>query len=207
MISLKETSKRFLPFGGPRRISIVGENADADRDRRWAKWIGRMGNGDLQALSAFYDESSPVIFSLVLRILNDRNSAENLLVEIYDLARKEASKFDSRRQSALDWLISRAQNQATQYLRWMAPVVDAPVDVFKHKRQLASLALARLSVEERDILEMTYLGGLNASQIADSSGVSTAYVTEQIVLAMRKLRAGGARVSDMPGRRANAGSF
>src|SRR5687767_2826709 len=94
------------------KVSVVGQDADADRDRRWAILIERMARGDIDALSTLYDESSTVIFGLVLEILHERQIAEDVLVEIYDQARREALTFDERRQAPIDWLITLARNAA-----------------------------------------------------------------------------------------------
>jgi hypothetical protein len=132
-------------------ISVVGQDADADRDRRWSLWVARMAKGDLDALSFLYDESSTVIFSLVLEILHDRESAEDTLVKIYDHARATASAFDARQQTVLDWLIALARKFAIERLRLKNPPPSSSAmrDLFKHKRHLANIALAMLSDEER----------------------------------------------------------
>jgi RNA polymerase sigma-70 factor (ECF subfamily) len=191
MIKLRANSNRFFRFGGTRAVSIVGQDVEDGRDRRWALWIERMGKGDVQALSALYDESSSVIFSLVLGITHDREAAEETLVAIYDHVRHEAARFDARRQKAIDWLITVARNFATDRRRTRPTQSSNTVqDQFGKKRQVANLALARLSDEQRSILEMTYLGGLTAGEVADVLELSTEYVKEQIVIAMEKLKTG-----------------
>ena len=180
----------MIHFGPPNPGSIAGKDADADRDARWAAWIARMAKGDLHALSYLYDETSSAIFGLVFRIVNDRQAAESLLVEIYDRALREARTFKSKGQTALNWLIVWARNLAFDHLRRSAPA-KSPADLFKHKSQLTNLALARLSKEERDILEMTYLDGLTVRDVAVVLEVTPEYVKQQIVVAMKKLRAAG----------------
>src|ERR1051326_6676029 len=93
-----------------RAVSVTQQDVDADRDRRWAAWIKRIADGDLEALSELYDESSNVIFGLVSAILPNRQAAEDALVEIYDVVRRQATKFDPRRLPPLDWLITLARN-------------------------------------------------------------------------------------------------
>ena len=171
----------MIRFGPPNPRSVVIKDADADRDARWAAWIERMAKGDLHALSSLYDESSSAIFGLVMRIVNNRETAESLLVEIYDRALSEARTFKSKGQTALTWLIVRARN-AAEHLRRSAPT---------------NLAVARLSKEERDILEMTYLDGLTIRDVAAVLEVTTEHVKQQIVAAMKKLRGAPQRRRDL----------
>ena len=179
----------MIHFGPPNPGSIAGKDADADRDARWAACIARMANGDLHALSYLYDETSSAIFGLVFRIVNDRQAAESLLVEIYDRALREARTFKSKGQTALNWLIVWARNLAVDHLRRSAPA-KSPANLFKQS-QLTNLALTRLSKEERDILEMTYLDGLTVRDVAVVLEVTPEYVKQEIVVAMKKLRAAG----------------
>src|SRR4029453_17794639 len=169
-------------------IAVVGHNADADRDRRWSLWVARIAKGDLDCLSFLYDESSTVIFTLILEILHDREAAEDTLAKIYDHARSTASTFDARRQTALDWLIALARKFAIERLRLNNPPPSSTAmrDMFKQRRHLASIALAVLSEEQRPILEMTYMGGLPPAEGGDLLNVSPQYVTKQIVQGIRK---------------------
>ena len=179
----------MIRFGRPNPGSVAGKDADADRDARWAAWIERMAKGDLHALSSLYDESSAAIFRLVLRIVNDREAAESLLVEIYDRALREARTFKSKGQTALNWLIVRARNITADHLR-RRPPANSTANLFMRKAQSPNLALARLSREEREILEMTYLDGLTLRDVAGVLEVTPEHVKQQIVAAMKKLRAG-----------------
>src|SRR4051812_48346650 len=117
MIKLREKSNRIFQFGRTRAVPVVAKNAEDDRDSRWQGWIERIARGDVYALSALFDESSTVIFGLVREILRDREAAEDALVEIYDHVRREASRFDARRETTLEWLITLARNFAVDRLR------------------------------------------------------------------------------------------
>ena len=166
------------------KIIDTHQPAEAERDRRWAGWIRRMAKGDTEALAALYDESATMLFGLVLQILSSRQRAEDTLLDIYNHARQNARKFDPRKQTALDWLIALSRDLAIERLRSVSSIADT----FNQKRDLANLALAELSEEQRCILEMTYLGGLTADEVAAQLAASRAYVTKQIVFGLKKLK-------------------
>jgi RNA polymerase sigma-70 factor (ECF subfamily) len=170
-------------------VSFLQQDPAGERDRRWAGWIARMSHGDMEALSAFYDETSKVIFGLVRDILPDRDAAEDALVEIYDQARRRAASFDPRRNAPLEWLIHLARNLAVHRLRHLpSSRITLSVEAFRRERLIAALAVARLSDDERSILEMTYLEGLTADEVARVMNVSREQVAAQVVSAMKQLR-------------------
>jgi RNA polymerase sigma-70 factor (ECF subfamily) len=147
-----------------------------------------MAQGDVQALSFLYDESSALLFGLVLRILRDHKAAEEALVEIYERIRCEAAGFDGRDQKPSVWLINLARNFAVARLRRNRASTSRAPDIFKHRHHADDIAVHGLPNVQRSILEMTYLDGFTAGDVAASLDVSTEYVKGQIVLALRQLR-------------------
>lgn len=186
MIKLGERIRHFF---------VRQQDVDSDRDGRHAAWIQRMAAGDMDALSALYDETSPVLFGFARQILHERESAEEALVEIYECARREASRFEPGRMSPIDWLVTVARTVAVTRRQTAKSTPSPP---FKHKRQIANAAVARLSDEQHAILDMTYLGGFTAGEVANVLELPVNYVKEQIVLAMQKLRAGSRRPALLP---------
>jgi len=179
---------RFVRPGNTRPVGALEENSERDREVRWAIWLRTMAHGDLQALSSLYDESSALVFGLVLRILGDRTAAEKALVAIYERVRCEAAGFDGRDQKPSVWLINLARNLAVDRLRRNGASANPAPDIFKHRHETDDSVVQRLPKEQRSILAMTYLDGFTAGDVADSLDVSTEYVKGQIVLALRKLR-------------------
>jgi len=147
-----------------------------------------MAHGDLHALSSLYDESSALVFGLILRILGDRTAAEKALVAIYEQVRCEAAGFDGRDQKPSVWLINLARNLAVDRLRRNGASASPALDIFKHRHETDDIVVQRLPKEQRSILAMTYLDGFTAGDVAASLNVSTDYVKGQIVLALRKLK-------------------
>jgi RNA polymerase sigma-70 factor (ECF subfamily) len=169
----------------------VADDTDAERNGRWANWIRLIGKGDIEALGALYDESSPVLFGLVLRILEDRQLAEEALFNVYTHVREQAARFDPRDQPALEWLIAITRRLAMEQVdRSSIPLqLNFPErDPFREKRRLANLALEQLPEEQRCVLEMIYMGGLNVIEAADLLQRSREYVARQIVFGMKTLR-------------------
>lgn len=167
-----------------------GEQADLERNRRWAGLIRRLGGGDIDALAALYDESSTIVFGLVYRILQDRPLAEDTLIDVYNHTRRNAGKFDPRKQSVLDWLLAIARQLAVDRLRRrdIQEGLKTVGNASRYKRDFADSTVAQLSEGQRSILEMTYFGGLSAEEAAGVLGMSREDVAREIAFGVQKLR-------------------
>src|SRR5260221_2583723 len=97
--------------------SGAGEEDEANRNRRWSAWIQRAGKGDVDAFGALYDESSMVIFPMVLQILQDRQLAEDTLFHLFNHVREQAAQFETSKQDALDWLMALGRDFAVERMR------------------------------------------------------------------------------------------
>lgn len=155
---------------------------ETDEARRWKCWIMRIGEGDTNALAALYDESSTIVFSLLLHILRDRQAADKMLIEVYHHVRQEADEFVRCGQTPFAWLITLARNLAVRHRSHKPHQIESPVFNF---------ALGQLTKEQRLIIEMTYFGGLTAPEVADILGHPLEYVVRQICQAVNKLKESG----------------
>jgi RNA polymerase sigma-70 factor (ECF subfamily) len=79
--------------------------------------IARMAMGDRAALSALYAATSPKLFGIALRVLDDRAEAEDALQETYVKLWHNAGRYRSNGLSPMTWLITVARNHAIDRLR------------------------------------------------------------------------------------------
>jgi RNA polymerase sigma-70 factor (ECF subfamily) len=79
--------------------------------------IAALVAGETEALGALYDRHARVVFALLVRIVGDRGSAEDLLQEVFLRAWQQAHSFDETRGTARIWLHSIAHNLALNELR------------------------------------------------------------------------------------------
>jgi RNA polymerase sigma-70 factor, ECF subfamily len=73
--------------------------------------------GEVEALGALYDRHARVVFALLVRIVGDRDTAEDLLQEVFLRAWQHARVFDDTRGTVRVWLHSIAHNLALNELR------------------------------------------------------------------------------------------
>jgi RNA polymerase sigma-70 factor (ECF subfamily) len=91
--------------------------------------LGRAGEGDRGAFRLVYEATSAKLLGVCLRILSDRQLAEDVLQDTYLTVWKKASTFDATRASPITWLVTIARNRSIDRLRSAAPMRrSAPVE-------------------------------------------------------------------------------
>ena len=94
-----------------------------------APLMTQIAGGDRAALKELYDATSAKLFGVCLRILSDREEAEDVLQEVYVTVWRRADRFDQARASVMTWIATIARNRAIDRLRARGPFAKAePVD-------------------------------------------------------------------------------
>jgi RNA polymerase sigma-70 factor (ECF subfamily) len=166
--------------------------------------------GDIAALEVLYDRYSTLVFSVSLRVLYDRQLAEDVTQEVFLRLWRRPQSFDPNRGRLLSWLMSVTRNRAIDERRRLArrvhaedpadePLPDLRESDGRDDPQLAlALAELRWKVREamhclpeaqRQVIELGYFGGLSQTEIAERTGLPLGTVKTRVRLAMSKLRA------------------
>ena len=158
------------------------------------------------ALAELYDRYARLVFSLALKTLNDRASAEEVVQEVYAKVWRNAAAFSPDRGKFSSWLIGIAHHQCIDELRRrrVRPISepvdesaanefateDDPADAALHSLERARVlqALAQLPPEQRVVIEQAYFGGLTHQEIAERYGHPLGTVKTRLRLGMQKLK-------------------
>ena len=183
-----------------------------DRAEEDEQLIGRLATGDTTALDPLYDRYAGLVFALVLRILGDRQAAEDLLQEVFVRAWQRAGTYQQTRGRVTTWLLGIAHNLAIDEVRRQrrrpqgvaereADDADEPLlslpstdpDVADQawerlRRARISAALGQLPAAQRAIIELAYFEGYTQSEIAVRLGEPLGTVKTRTRLGLRKLR-------------------
>jgi RNA polymerase sigma-70 factor (ECF subfamily) len=186
----------------PTRDSMSPQAGDLD----WITVIRNVSLGDQAALSAFYDATHRIVFAVILRVLNDRASSEEVLLDVYTQVWRQAANYDTGRGSPLAWLMTIARSRAIDRLRsgWQEQHRSEPLDslgdarsggespeesaAFAEKRRIVRSALGEIPAQQRELIEMAFYSGLSHSEIAEKSGIPLGTVKTRIRLGMMKLK-------------------
>jgi len=176
------------------------------RDQDWAALIRRVADGDQSALTTLYDATSRFVFGLILRVVGDRATAEEVLLDVYTQAWRQAASYDEQRGAPLAWLMTIARTRGIDRLRSgryerhnkeplesmgdVTATTSSPEEdsVIAERRGLVHSALDALSTEQREVIELAYYSGLSHSEIALRLGQPLGTVKTRTRLGMMKLR-------------------
>ena len=87
--------------------------------------MGRIASGERDALRELYDATSAKLFAVCLRILSDREEAEDVLQDVYITIWRRADRFDAGRAGVMTWAATIARNQSIDRLRARGPLAYA----------------------------------------------------------------------------------
>jgi RNA polymerase sigma-70 factor (ECF subfamily) len=175
----------------------------------------RVAEHDGEALAELYDLYAPRVFGLCLRILNERQIAEDLLQEVFVRAWERAELFQQSRGSVGAWLMGIARNSCIDQLRRQQarpqlaeprddgatagglpfeealpdPQGDVPDRVAALERAaLVRRAMGRLNAEQQMVIELSYFRGLTRREIAQRLSWPEGTVHTRARLALQNLR-------------------
>ena len=89
-----------------------------------AALIGQIAGGDRAAFRTLYSAASAKLFGVALRILNDRQEAEDALQEVMTRIWLNARRYDAGRARGMTWAIAIARNHSIDRLRARGPKLD-----------------------------------------------------------------------------------
>jgi RNA polymerase sigma-70 factor (ECF subfamily) len=178
---------------------------------RDAELVGRVAHGDESALGQLYDRFGAVLYAVAFRVVGQRADAEEVVMEAFAQAWREAGRFDTGRGSVAAWLTVMARSRALDRVRSQArreritntaareapetaPAMSggfqAPGTALldEERARAVSTALAALSPPQRQAIELAYYEGLSQSEIAERLREPLGTIKTRVRLGMQKLR-------------------
>ena len=188
-------------------MQLAIDTAEAsERDQDLVSLVERVAAGDQAALATLYDATNRFIYSLILRVLGDMGSAEEVLIDVYTQLWRQAASYDANRGAPLAWMATIARSRAIDRLRsgWqdqhrkesLDVLGDAPANgaspeesaAASERQRFVREALNLLTPEQRRVIELAYYSGLSHSEIAEKLNQPLGTVKTRTRLGMMKLR-------------------
>ena len=99
-------------------LALRNPAADAPMDRHGLeRLLAAVAAGDARAFERLYHATSAKLFGVCLRLLSDRDEAEDAVQEAYAAIWRKAAQYDASIASPISWLAMIAHNKAIDRLR------------------------------------------------------------------------------------------
>lgn len=182
-------------------------------ESEWAVLVHAVAGRDAQALHALYGRAHRLVFTLGLRICGDRQTAEEVTVDVFHEVWLRASAYDAETGTVLGWIMNVTRSRAIDRVRHDQR--KKRVDPYPHveasasgageaidRVDLADLgnilrnALLQLTVDERRAIETAYFSDMTYPEVAARLQQPLGTIKTRIRSGLGKLRlALGARVA------------
>ena len=169
-----------------------------------SQWINRIAKQDQIALSQLYDRYAKIIYSIAYRSLGSVEESEELVMDVFAQVWRTADRYDQTKSRVDTWLFMITRSRVCDRLRSgqrrgkvtdALIVFDGVAQTFENedvecseRRAIVSSAMGTLPIEQRQVLELSYYGGLSHREIADQTGIALGTVKTRIRLGLEKLR-------------------
>jgi RNA polymerase sigma-70 factor (ECF subfamily) len=183
---------------------LYAKSTPTVQEQDWAKLVQSIAAGDQLALHALYEMAHRSVFTLAMRITANRETAEEVTIDVFHDVWRRASHYDTANGTVLGWIMNQARSRAIDRLRFdsrkkrsdsgdVQPPAEAaadPSDVIELREQRVALerALAALTPWEREAIETTFFGGLTHAEAAARLNQPLGTIKTRIRSGLHKLR-------------------
>ena len=174
-------------------------------ESEWVRLVRSMAAGDQSALQALYERAHRLVYTLSLRITRNRETAEEVTLDVFHDLWTRAAEYDPRGGPVLGWIMNQARSRAIDRSRFdgrkkrtSAPARGAfpaaahhqPFDELQSRDQGRVLreALGLLTEGEREAIETAYFSELTYGETAARLDQPLGTIKTRIRSALEKLR-------------------
>jgi RNA polymerase sigma-70 factor (ECF subfamily) len=187
-------------------ILYADESKSRVSEDEWLQLVRRVAGGDQSALYSLYQQTHRIVFTLIVRIIMNRETAEEVTLDVFYEVWRRASSYDPANGSVVGWIMNQARSRAIDRLRFdqrkkrvntyphdLRPTTDI-VDpqqacLFEEQARLLRDALEVLTPEERKAIESAFFSELTYEQTATRLNQPLGTVKTRIRSGLGKLRA------------------
>jgi RNA polymerase sigma-70 factor (ECF subfamily) len=175
-------------------------------EKDWVRLVQSIAEGDQLALHSLYERMHRIVFTLIIRITNNPETAEELTLDVFHNVWQRASSYDPADGSVIGWIMNQARSRAIDRLRFEhrkkrvnnyadipLTAATAPNDpqqscqLEEQSRHLRT-ALEVLTPDERHAIETAFFSELTYQEVATELKLPLGTVKTRIRSGLGKLR-------------------
>src|SRR5260221_1795836 len=99
-------------------VLYAGEAKVRVSEKDWVKLVQSIAARDQLALHSLYEQTHRIVFTLIVRITNNRETAEELTLDVFHDVWRTASSYDPANGSVVGWIMNQARSRAIDRLRF-----------------------------------------------------------------------------------------
>ena len=129
-----------------------------------------------QSLDYLYDKYSPALYGIIYRITNDKQLAEDCLMETFLKAWNEIMDFKCSDTSLFNWLLLRARQSAFEGIKKVK------------EKNSGSHNFVHVSDQQNCAFELVYMKGLTIEQAAELSRITIIELKKNIRMDLQNMK-------------------
>jgi RNA polymerase sigma-70 factor, ECF subfamily len=174
-------------------------------EKDWLGLVQRIGARDQLALRELYERTHRLVFTLIMRIANNRETAEELTLDVFHDVWRRATHYDAAAGSVLGWIMNQARSRAIDRLRFEkrkkrvdphagaslpASAASGSDEAFalSDQRRLLHNSLTSLTSDERTAIETAFFSELTYAEAAARLNQPLGTLKTRIRSGLEKLR-------------------
>jgi RNA polymerase sigma-70 factor (ECF subfamily) len=167
--------------------------------------MARIQARDDKAITILYRRHTPLLRSVIGRILNNDSDVDDLLQVVFLEVWAQAARYDETKGKALGWIVTLARRRAIDRVRTMqtysraqerlrdepepAPHLGADEEIAAtDTAKIFRRVIATLPVPQREAVELAFYRGFSQREIAAHTGIPLGTIKTRLELALRKVR-------------------
>jgi RNA polymerase sigma-70 factor (ECF subfamily) len=207
LIFTGDSNSFTIDFTQKKRITLITYSSLSD-----IELFQKIKLYDSKALEALYDRYSPLLYTLIRKIVNNEDTTEEILAEVFEIIWKKISRFNFSTENVYAWLINLTRNKAVDYLRRnreLNPVTDEYDDDYENDIIIPKLsgridnldyetakktksnierALSKLTDAQKYVIHLSYYEGYTQKEIAEKLKIPLPTVESKIRVALNNLK-------------------
>jgi RNA polymerase sigma-70 factor (ECF subfamily) len=165
--------------------------------------VALLKSKDRKAFSKLYDNYSPSLYGIILRIVQEEEMAQDVLQEVFLKIWDKMSSYEQGKGRLFTWMLNIARNAAidkTRSAEFKKTARNIPLEDTIRRVERTNTSenkiehigikslIDKLKPEHRSIIDLVYLQGYTQSEVAEELNIPLGTVKTRVKLAINHLR-------------------